>query len=142
VSSEQRTPDVTPSRTNFIIPASLPDPPNLLLLKTLAQAEQAFARELGADWAGDFEDEAPEVIDSIIDTTPVWKPIVEGLKNLKPGGRLVINAIRKEETDKAYPLKIDYPRHLWPEKEIKSVANVTRDDIGRFNKLILNCSVY
>jgi propanol-preferring alcohol dehydrogenase len=57
---------------------------------------------------------------------------VEALKNLEPAGRLVINAIRKEETDKDYLLRLDYGRHLWLEKEIKSVANVTRRDIEEF----------
>ena len=38
-------------------------------------------------------------LDSVIDTTPVWKPVVEALKNLKSGGRLVINAIRKEDAE-------------------------------------------
>ena len=97
--------------------------------------EQEFARELGADWAGDTEDEPPEKLNSIIDTTPVWKPIVEAMKNLKPGGRLVINAIRKEELDKDYLLKLDYPEHLWMEKEIKSVANVARQDVIECLKL-------
>jgi propanol-preferring alcohol dehydrogenase len=94
--------------------------------------ERAFALELGASWAGDATDNVPELLDSIIDTTPVWKTIVEALKNLKPGGRLVINAIRKEETDKNYLLNIDYSSHLWMEKEIKSVANVTRNDVKQF----------
>jgi len=71
----------------------------------------------------------------VIDTTPVWKPIVEALKNLECGGRLVINAIRKEEVDKEYLMKLDYPIHLWLEKEIKSVANVTRRDVSEFLKL-------
>jgi len=61
--------------------------------------------------------------------------VVEALKNLKPGGRLVINAIRKEEIDKEYLLKLDYPEHLWMEKEIKSVANVARRDIQEFLEL-------
>ena len=91
-----------------------------------------FARELGAAWAGDTADESPQKLDSIIDTTPAWKPVVEALKNLKPGGRLVINAIRKEEADKEYLLKLDYPAHLWMEKEIKSVANVARTDVAEF----------
>lgn len=91
--------------------------------------ERAFARELGAVWAGDTADDAPEKLDAIIDTTPVWKPVVEALKNLAPGGRLVINAIRKEDDDQEYLLKLDYPTHLWLEKEIKSVANVTRKDV-------------
>lgn len=100
-----------------------------------SEKEQAFARELGAVWAGSTEDASPEKLHSIIDTTPAWKPIVEGLKNLECGGRLVINAIRKEDGDKDYLLKLDYPSHLWLEKEIKSVANVARKDISEFLQL-------
>jgi len=91
-----------------------------------------FARELGAFWTGDTEDEVPEFLDSVIDTTPVWKTVVAALKNLRPGGRLVINAIRKEESDKEYLVNLDYSHHLWMEKEIKSVANVTRQDVAGF----------
>jgi len=97
--------------------------------------ERAFSEELGAVWAGDTAEESPEKLDSIIDTTPVWKPVVEALKNLGPGGRLVINAIRKEEVDKEYLLRLDYPAHLWLEKEIKSVANVARRDVSEFLEL-------
>jgi len=97
-----------------------------------SKEERAFARELGASWAGDTEDESPEKLHSIIDTTPAWKPVVDALKNLAPGGRLIINAIRKEERDKEYLLRMDYPAHLWLEKEIKSVANVTRADVRGF----------
>ena len=94
--------------------------------------EREFALELGAVWAGDTDQRSPQKLDNIIDTTPVWKPIVEALENLEPGGRLVINAIRKEEIDKEYLLKLYYPTHLWEEKEIKSVANVTRQDAEEF----------
>ena len=100
-----------------------------------SQKEREFARELGAVWAGDTGDESPEKVHSIIDTTPVWKPVVEALKNLRPGGRLVINAIRKENIDKDYLLRLDYPSHLWMEKEIKSVANVANRDISEFLQL-------
>jgi propanol-preferring alcohol dehydrogenase len=97
-----------------------------------SKEEQAFARELGATWAGDTNDKAPELLDAMIDTTPVWNTVVAALGNLKPGGRLVINAIRKEETDKQALLSLDYAKHLWMEKEIKSVANVTRRDVSEF----------
>jgi propanol-preferring alcohol dehydrogenase len=107
-------------------------PDNKIFVFARSEAERAFARELGADWAGDTTDNVPELLDSIIDTTPVWKTVVEALKNLKSGGRLVINAIRKEEIDKDYLLNLDYSRHLWMEKEIKSVANVTRGDVKEF----------
>jgi propanol-preferring alcohol dehydrogenase len=98
-------------------------------------SEQKFARSLGAVWAGHTTSTAPEPLDCIIDTTPAWTPVVEALRNLKPGGRLVINAIRKEEADKNALLRLDYPSHLWHEKEIKSVANVARSDVSCFLKL-------
>jgi len=94
--------------------------------------ERELALQLGAHWAGDTADTPPELLDAIIDTTPVWKPAVEALKTLRPGGRLVINAIRKENLDKESLLNMEYATHLWMEKEIKSVANVTRIDISEF----------
>jgi propanol-preferring alcohol dehydrogenase len=69
---------------------------------------------------------------AIIDTTPVWKPVVEGLRNLEPGGRLVINAIRKEDHDKEVLRSLDYAQDLWMEREIKSIANVARSDVAEF----------
>ncbi|MGB5984201.1 MAG: zinc-dependent alcohol dehydrogenase family protein [Desulfobacterales bacterium] len=97
--------------------------------------ERRFARELGAVWAGDIDARAPQPLAAIIDTTPAWKPVVESLANLAPGGRLVINAIRKESGDQSYLQRLDYPGHLWMEKEIKSVANVARRDVSEFVEL-------
>lgn len=97
-----------------------------------SEGERAFARELGAIWAGDATEESPEKLAAVIDTTPAWRPLVEALKNLEPEGRLVVNAIRKEEGDKEALLRLDYPRDLWLEKEIKSVANVARGDVRDF----------
>ena len=94
--------------------------------------EREFALQLGCKWAGDTTDKPPHLLDSIIDTTPVWKSVVYAMECLKPGGRLVINAIRKESIDKEYLLNIDYTKHLWMEKEIKSVANVVRSDVKEF----------
>jgi alcohol dehydrogenase, propanol-preferring len=91
-----------------------------------------FALQLGAVWAGDISDRAPELLYAIIDTTPAWRPIVEALANLRSGGRLVINAIRKEDGDKNCLQFLDYEKHLWMEREIKTVANVTHHDIQRF----------
>lgn len=91
-----------------------------------------FALELGAAWAGATEDRSPEPLRALIDTTPAWKPVVEGLANLEPGGRLVINAIRKEAGDQDYLQELVYHEHLWMEREIKSVANITGRDIEEF----------
>ena len=103
--------------------------------------EREFARSLGAAWAGEIEAASPQKLDAIIDTTPVWKPVVEALRNLDNGGRLVINAIRKEDVDKDYLFKLDYPLHLWMEKEIKSVANVTRQDVRECLKLAAEAGI-
>lgn len=94
--------------------------------------ERELARNLGADWVGEIEANTPERLDCAIDSTPAWKPTIKALENLERGGRLVINLIRKEEIDKEYLLKLDYPKHLWLEKEIKTVANVTRKDAEEF----------
>lgn len=100
-----------------------------------SEAERAFALELGAAWAGDTSMRPPETCDAVIDTTPAWGPVVEALASLKSGGRLVINAIRKEDGDRDRLLHLDYAAHLWLEKEIKSVANVTRADVREFLEL-------
>ena len=93
---------------------------------------QELAKRLGADWVGATGDTPPEKLDCAIDTTPVWTPVVEALRVLQKGGRLVINAIRKEEHDKEVLLRLDYATHIWQEKEVKSVANVTRSDAEEF----------
>jgi propanol-preferring alcohol dehydrogenase len=107
-------------------------PASKIFVFARSEKERHFAAELGAVWAGHTEEESPERLHCIIDTTPVWKPVLEALKNLERGGRLVINAIRKENADKEYLLNLNYPSHLWLEKEIKTVANVTRKDIRDF----------
>ena len=98
-------------------------------------SEREFAKSLGAAWAGDTAERAPGKLNAIIDTTPVWRPIVQALANLAPGGRLVVNAIRKEELDKDELLGLSYPEHLWMEKEVVSVANVAKRDIAEFLEL-------
>jgi len=89
---------------------------------------QDLARKLGADWIGATGDTSPEKLDCAIDFTPVGEPVREALRNLQKGGRVVINAIRK-----VTPIpELDYAEHLWHEKEVKSVANVTRKDAQEF----------
>src|SRR5262249_29035867 len=94
-----------------------------------SESERKFAHELGADWAGDTTDEPPRPLAAIIDTTPACKPVVEALRKLMPGGRLVINAIRKNDADRSELLRLRYETDLWMERELKSVANVTRRDV-------------
>ncbi|MBI1733077.1 MAG: alcohol dehydrogenase catalytic domain-containing protein [Gammaproteobacteria bacterium] len=98
-------------------------------------AEREFALSLGAAWAGTVDQMPPVELDAVIDATPAWNPVVAALKCLRPGGRLVINAIRKEVADRAALMQLDYPAHLWMEKELKTVANVTRRDVREFLQL-------
>lgn len=104
-----------------------PDSPIYVFARS--EEEQAFARELGAAWAGATADRPPAPVDAIIDTTPAWLPVLAGLEALAPGGRLVINAIRKEAGDREVLERLDYDRHLWREKSLSTVANVTRADV-------------
>ena len=110
-----------------------PESPVMVWARDAGQREQAL--ELGAHWAGDTAQAPPEAPDAIIDTTPVWATVLAALDKLAPGGRLVINAIAKETGDRDRLAELDYERQLWREKEIKSVANVTRRDIGEYLRI-------
>jgi propanol-preferring alcohol dehydrogenase len=116
-------------------------PDSQILVFSRNPQEREFALSLGAAWAGAIAERPPEDLDAILDTTPVWSPDMEALKRLKPGGRLVINAIRKEQTDKEVLMDLDYASQLWMEKEIKSVANVTRQDVREFLQLAAEANI-
>jgi propanol-preferring alcohol dehydrogenase len=100
-----------------------------------SESQRRQALELGAQWTGGIEDTPPAKLHAVVDTTPVWTPVLQGLRHLLPGGRLVINAIGKRDTDRAVLERLDYQRHLWLEKEIKTVANVTASDIEEMLRL-------
>ncbi|MDP1713505.1 MAG: hypothetical protein Q8L41_02065 [Anaerolineales bacterium] len=104
-------------------------------------AEREFALSLGAAWAGTIDQSPLEALDAVIDTTPVWGPVGAALKRIKPGGRVVVNAIRKEEADKEALMKLDYSSQLWMEKEIKLVANVTRADVREFLQIAAQANI-
>ncbi|GAB4167354.1 MAG: zinc-dependent alcohol dehydrogenase family protein [Wenzhouxiangellaceae bacterium] len=94
--------------------------------------QRRLALELGAHWAGEIGTPCPEAPDAFIDTTPVWTPVLSALSQLAPGGRLVINAIAKQDADRDRLAELDYPQQLWREKQIRSVANLTRRDLSDF----------
>jgi propanol-preferring alcohol dehydrogenase len=104
-----------------------PDSPILVFARSAR--ERDIALQLGAAWAGDTRTAPPQPLRAIIDTTPAWLPVLAALEALEPGGRLVINAIRKESGDRQLLADLDYARHLWLEKSIQSTANVTRADV-------------
>ncbi len=109
-----------------IIKHKFPNSPVYVFTKTAQHAE--LAESLGAVWTGRSGDRPPEKLNKIMDFTPVGQCIRDALGVLERGGRLIINAIRKETP--VPPL--DYAEYLWLEKEIKSVANVTRQDAEEF----------
>ncbi|MFC1737923.1 zinc-dependent alcohol dehydrogenase family protein [Planctomycetota bacterium] len=112
-----------------IIQHKFPDNPVFVFTKTAQHAE--LAKGLGASWTGRSGDEPPQKLNKIMDFTPVGECVRDALRVLERGGRLVINAIRKETPVPA----LDYDEYLWLEKEIKSVANVTRKDAEQFLRL-------
>lgn len=96
--------------------------------KKRGDAPSELALKMGADWVGETGETPPAKLNYAIDTTPVGLPVKEALRNLERGGRLVMNLIRKET-----PIAdLDYTQHLWWEKEVKSVANITRRDVIEF----------
>jgi propanol-preferring alcohol dehydrogenase len=105
-----------------------PDSKVFVFTRPNQKEHQDLARKLGADWIGATGDTPPEKLNCAIDFTPVGEPVREALRNLQKGGRVVVNAIRKTT-----PIpELDYTEHLWYEKEVKSVANVTRMDAQEF----------
>lgn len=103
-------------------------PNSKVFVFTRSQDHRDLAQDLGADWTGRAEDTPPRKVKRAIDFTPVGQTVREALRVLEKGGRLVINAIRKVNT---IP-ELDYTTYLWHEKEIKSVANVTKSDAEDF----------
>jgi propanol-preferring alcohol dehydrogenase len=109
-----------------IIKYKFPNSEVFVFTKTAEHAE--LAKSLGAVWTGRSGDRPPTKLDKVMDFTPAGECVRDALAVLDKGGRLVINAIRKET---AVP-KLDYAKYLWLEREIKSVANVTRRDAEEF----------
>jgi len=109
-----------------IIKHRFPNSPVFVFTKTDEHAE--LAKKLGAVWTGRSGDKPPQKLNKAMDFTPVGECVRDALAVLERGGRLVINAIRKETAVPA----LEYSKFLWLEREIKSVANVTRADAEEF----------
>ena len=93
-----------------------------------SEEHRGLARKLGAAWTGTVEDDPPQKVNCAIDFTPIGETVPNALRVLEKGGRLVIAVIRKRN-----PIPpLDYAELLWSEKEVKSVANVTRKDAQDF----------
>jgi propanol-preferring alcohol dehydrogenase len=87
---------------------------------------QAFARELGAVWAGAMEDTPPEPLDAAIIFAPVGSLVPLALAAVAPGGTVVCGGIYMSEIP-SFPYSA-----LWQERSVRSVANLTRADAREF----------
>jgi alcohol dehydrogenase, propanol-preferring len=103
-------------------------PNSRIIVFARGRDHQDFARRLGAFWAGDLGQTPPMKANHAFDFTPIGEAVKEALAVLDRGGRLVINAIRKITPIPELP----YAEYLWHEKQITSVANVTRQDAEEF----------
>jgi alcohol dehydrogenase, propanol-preferring len=106
-------------------------PRNKVYVFTRGREHRELAMKLGADWAGNSPDIPPGAFQKAIDFTPVGEAVKEALGAVEKGGRVVVNAIRKET-----PVpEMDYAKYLWNEKQLVSTANVTRQDAAEFLKV-------
>jgi propanol-preferring alcohol dehydrogenase len=90
------------------------------------EAAQGFARSLGAVWAGGSDEQPPESLDAAIIFAPVGALVPAALKAVKKGGRVVCGGIHMSDIPR-FPYAL-----LWEERQVMSVANLTREDAKEF----------
>ncbi|MGM0702567.1 MAG: zinc-dependent alcohol dehydrogenase family protein [Pseudomonadota bacterium] len=90
------------------------------------EAAQAFARRLGAVWAGGSDETPPEPLDAALLFAPVGSLVPTALGHVKPGGTVVSGGIHMSDIP-AFPYRL-----LWEERSVRSVANLTRRDGEEF----------
>jgi propanol-preferring alcohol dehydrogenase len=98
-------------------------------------AAQAFARQLGAVWAGGSEEMPPKPLDAAIIFAPVGALVPAALKAVKKGGRVVCGGIHMSDIP-SFPYAL-----LWEERQVISVANLTREDAREFLELVPRANV-
>ena len=89
-------------------------------------AAQAFAKSLGAVWAGAADEQPPEPLDAAIIFAPVGALVPAALAAVRKGGRVVCGGIHMSDIP-SFPYRL-----LWQERRVLSVANLTRADAGEF----------
>jgi alcohol dehydrogenase, propanol-preferring len=97
---------------------------------TRGESHRALATSLGATWVGKQEDKPPVELDRAITFAPSGKVVVSALASLRKAGVVAINAIHLDQMP-----AFDYDKLLWGERQIRSVANMTRQDARDFLKL-------
>ncbi|QIG48383.1 zinc-dependent alcohol dehydrogenase family protein [Nordella sp. HKS 07] len=91
---------------------------------------QSFARQLGAVWAGASDETPPELLDAAIIFAPIGALVPRALKAVRKGGRVVCAGIHMSDIP-SFPYRL-----LWEERQIVSVANLTREDGDSFFRLV------
>ena len=94
---------------------------------TRGAGHRALAESLGATWVGAEQDRPPVELDRAITFAPSGDVVVAALKSLRKGGVVAINAIHLDHMP-----QFDYDKLLWGERQIRSVANMTRADARDF----------
>lgn len=97
-----------------------------VFVATRSRPEQARARSLGAAWAGGYDEQIPAALDAAVTFAPVGDVVVAALGALDRGGIVAINAIHLDRIP-----EFDYDL-LWWERQVRSVANYTREDAREF----------
>jgi propanol-preferring alcohol dehydrogenase len=97
---------------------------------TRGESHRALATSLGAEWVGSEKDTPPAQLDRAITFAPSGDVVVSALASLRKGGVVAINAIHLDRMP-----AFDYDRLLWGERQIRSVANMTRSDARDFLKI-------
>jgi propanol-preferring alcohol dehydrogenase len=95
-----------------------------VVVVTRSGAERRRAVELGAAWVGGYDERPPAPLDAAITFAPVGSVVIDALRALDKGGIVAVNAIHLDHVP-----EFDY-EHLWWERQIRSVANVTRGDVA------------
>jgi len=96
-------------------------------VSTRGQSHQKLARSMDAKWVGTETDKPPVELDRAITFAPSGAVVVAALSSLRKGGVVAINAIHLDRVP-----EFDYDRLLWGERQLRSVANMTRDDARDF----------
>jgi propanol-preferring alcohol dehydrogenase len=92
-------------------------------ISTRDASHRARARELGAEWVGDATDCPPDALDAAITFAPSGDVVIAALRSVAKGGIVAINAIHLDRIP-----QFDYDTLLWQERQLRSVANMTRQD--------------
>jgi propanol-preferring alcohol dehydrogenase len=99
-------------------------------VSTRGESHRKLAESLGANWVGSETDKPPAELDRAITFAPSGNVVVLALSSLRKGGVVAINAIHLDRIP-----EFDYDRLLWGERQIRSVANMTRSDARDFLEL-------